>query len=209
MEGLSPLAFSSPRRRSPEAGQRRRGVAGRRRARRRGGFTTFQSLGVLFQEAGNRRAPTARAASRLRALRSMRPYWFFRALGTHARGGMGQCCRPSSSGRRGALDGLPHGCIDARVACAGALARACPMSHPALHRLQHSVVRLAECPCGQSVWAQSVRDDRSRPSMRTAVGRARGGPPACPASEASRGPFSACERRGQERSFSAFRVPHI
>ena len=52
---------------------------------------------VLFQEAGSRRVPTARAdASRLRTLRSMPLYWFF--LGSAARVGVAAWglagCRP-------------------------------------------------------------------------------------------------------------------
>ena len=106
--------------------------------------------------------------------------------------------RLPASRRHGTHDGIASSCTDARAACACPLPRARPVSLSRPKCWQHGVVRHVEPSWDQGARAESARDGRSRPRMGTAVARARGGPPASPGSEASRG--SICVSREKKPS---------
>ena len=107
--------------------------------------------------------------------------------------------RLPASRRHGTHDGIASSCTDARAACACPLPRARPVSLSRPKCWQHGVVRHVEPSWDQGARAESARDGHSRPRMGTAVARARGGPPASPGSEASRG--SICVSR-EKRVYS-------
>ena len=79
-----------------------------------------------------------------------------------------------------------HRCLGP-AACASALPHAWPVSLSRPKCWQHGVVRHVEPSWDQGARAESARNGHSRPRTGTAVARARGGPPASPGSEASRG----------------------
>ena len=126
---------------------------------------------------------------------------FFRDLGTHARGGMGQC-RPSAARRHGARDGIPSGLSRACVVCASSLPCGWPCCSPASMVCEHCAARHVERPSGQGARAGCAQGGRTRPSTRVAAVFARSGPPASLASDASRGPFCMREKEVKEPFFT-------
>jgi len=109
--------------------------------------------------------------------------------------------RLPASRRHGTHDGIASSCTDARAACACPLPRARPVSLSRPKCWQHGVVRHVEPSWDQGARAESARDGHSRPRMGTAVARARGGPPASPGSEASRGSICVSREKIQKSLF--------
>ena len=150
---------------------------------------------VLFQEAGSRRVPTARAdASRLRTLRSMPLYWFFLGSGARVLGAAW-----------GSADRRPGGATapeTATQAAAAARARPAPARCLVLGRCR-SPAPYCGSMASSATWSACRAKVPGQDALRTAIqGRGRvfvaasctrSGPPASTASEASRGPFCVCE----------------
>jgi hypothetical protein len=119
-----------------------RGAAGQGANRR------FQVMFRKFSGPGDgcRRVPTARAGvAPSGAAFDAAVLVFSRWWSTRAWRCMGKRRLPPSR-RCGAHDGIPRGCSDARAVCAGALARACPMSLSGPKCWQHRVVRPVKRP---------------------------------------------------------------